>query len=133
MTGARSQHLPAGIAKEHRGLNPLSSTNHSLERRKALGETGPEPIPHPDDVHIDVRTGQVGFTGPLTKEEKAQWDRLYDLVEKTDRIIELMASVLKRTRSKIRRAKLEEGIVEQRSFRDKIVRVVGEPSERRRK
>jgi hypothetical protein len=29
MTGAHSLRLPAGIAKEHRGLNPLSSATQS--------------------------------------------------------------------------------------------------------
>jgi hypothetical protein len=45
-----------------------------LERRKAMGQTGPEPLPHPDDVIINMRTGQVEIKGPMTKEEKATWD-----------------------------------------------------------
>jgi hypothetical protein len=42
-----------------------------LERRKSLGITGPEPLPHPDDVHINARTGEITIVGPWTKEEKA--------------------------------------------------------------
>jgi hypothetical protein len=45
-----------------------------LERRHALGITGPEPLPHPDHVVVDLCTGTVRITGPATKEEKAQWD-----------------------------------------------------------
>ncbi len=45
-----------------------------LERRRRSGETGPEPLPHPDDIDIDMRTGVVAVKGPMTKEDKAKWD-----------------------------------------------------------
>ena len=46
-----------------------------LERRKQLGITGaPEPLPHPDHVRIDFRTGTARIVGPATKEEKAEYD-----------------------------------------------------------
>ena len=47
-----------------------------LERRRQSGETGPEPLPHPDDVVIDMRTGAVAFSGPMSKEDKAKRDRI---------------------------------------------------------
>ena len=37
-----------------------------LMRRKREGTSGPEIIPHPDDIVIDPRTGAVSFNGPLT-------------------------------------------------------------------
>ena len=48
--------------------------DRELERRRQLGITGPEPLPHPDHIVIDMRTGQVKVKGPMTKEEKAEWD-----------------------------------------------------------
>jgi hypothetical protein len=47
-----------------------------LERREKLGITGPEPLPHPDDIVIDMNTSRVGYKGPRTKEEKAVWDQI---------------------------------------------------------
>lgn len=47
-----------------------------IERAERNGLPAPEPLPHPDDVIIDVRTSQVRYEGPLTKEEKRHWDRL---------------------------------------------------------
>lgn len=47
-----------------------------LERRKQLGIDGPAPLPHPDDIVIDMNTGQVKILGPFTKEQKAAWDHL---------------------------------------------------------
>ncbi|MEQ9488728.1 MAG: DUF5681 domain-containing protein [Alphaproteobacteria bacterium] len=45
-----------------------------LWRRERTGETGPEPLPHPDDIYVDVRNNRVEFRGPMTQEEKATWD-----------------------------------------------------------
>ena len=47
-----------------------------LEDRRRTGRTGPEPLPHPDDIEIDLKTGKVWFKGPRTKEEKARYDQL---------------------------------------------------------
>jgi hypothetical protein len=45
------------------------------ERRRRTGETGLPLLPHPDDISIDVRTGEIAIKGPKTKEEQAEWDR----------------------------------------------------------
>lgn len=36
----------------------------------------PEPLPHPNDILIDVRTGEARIMGPMTPEEKKEWDAL---------------------------------------------------------
>ena len=44
-----------------------------LQRREALGITDlPPPLPHPDHIKIDMNTGTVQITGPMTKEEQAE-------------------------------------------------------------
>ncbi|MFK7902926.1 MAG: DUF5681 domain-containing protein [Nitratireductor sp.] len=45
---------------------------HELERCDQLGIPRPTPLPHPDNVIIDMREGTVRFTGPMTKEEQAE-------------------------------------------------------------
>lgn len=45
-----------------------------LERRRRLGIDGPEPLPHPDHIEIDMATGAVLIRGPMTKKEKAEFD-----------------------------------------------------------
>lgn len=47
-----------------------------LERPAACGASGPEPLPHPDDIRIDMNTGVVRITGPMQKHEKPLWDEL---------------------------------------------------------
>ena len=47
-----------------------------LEHRRRHNIEAPDPIPHPDDIEIDMRTGEVIVKGPFTKEEKARLDEL---------------------------------------------------------
>jgi hypothetical protein len=49
--------------------------DRELERRKRHGITDlADPLPHPDHIQIDMNTGEPRFTGPATKEEKAEFD-----------------------------------------------------------
>ena len=55
-------------------INYKVQWERELERRERLGVTGPEPLPHPDHVIVDMRGGEVRIKGPATKEEKAQYE-----------------------------------------------------------
>lgn len=54
------------------------SWERELARRAALGVTGPEPLPHPDHVVINMRKGTASIVGPATREEKAEYDMWMD-------------------------------------------------------
>ncbi len=45
-----------------------------LARRKRFGIVAEDPIPHPDDIVINARTGKVSVLGPMTREEKDLYD-----------------------------------------------------------
>ncbi|MBX3531900.1 MAG: hypothetical protein KF849_14925 [Rhizobiaceae bacterium] len=47
-----------------------------IERCRRLGIEAPQPLPHPDDIVVDMRTGTIRVTGPMTPHEKATWDEL---------------------------------------------------------
>lgn len=64
-----------------------------LERRERLGITAPEPLPHPDDIEINMNTGNVTFRGPVTKEQHAAWVLL---AERRDAAEEEIAEFRKR-------------------------------------
>ena len=57
-------------------INYKHSREEEIERCKLMGIKPPEPVPHPDDIKIDLSTGQVRITGPFTKEEKVKWEKL---------------------------------------------------------
>jgi hypothetical protein len=47
-----------------------------LAARARDGTTGPEPVPHPDDIIIDFDNGEVRIDGPASEVQKAAWDKL---------------------------------------------------------
>lgn len=57
-------------------INYKVEWERELERRQRLGIAGPEPLPHPDHVVVDLQAGTATIRGPATKEEKAEWDFL---------------------------------------------------------
>jgi DNA polymerase III psi subunit len=103
-----------------------------LERRAALGIIGPEPLPHPDDLVIDMKTGQVIVKGPMTKEEKVKWDSMYDRIEECDRGIEELTAMLEDPEHACYRHTIEDDIRPEKHIRAIIVNAVGEPKDRRR-
>src|SRR5207302_1672641 len=50
--------------------------NLVFAERARTGTTGPEPLPHPDDLVIDMDTGEVNYDGPVLSEQKAAQDWL---------------------------------------------------------
>ena len=52
--------------------------DRELEGRRALGIAAADPLPHPDQIRVDFRTGTHEIVGPWTKEEQADlevWKR----------------------------------------------------------
>ena len=56
-----------------------------LDRRARFGTTGPEVIPHPDQIIVDLRNDDIRIVGPLTKEEKAESIVYYEEFRDTSR------------------------------------------------
>ncbi len=48
-----------------------------LKRLKQLGQPLPELLPHPDDIELNAKTGEVIFHGPFDPAEKKIWDHLW--------------------------------------------------------
>ena len=51
-------------------------TGDVLAARARNGTTGPEPVPHPDEIIIDFDNGEVRVDGPGTEGQKAALDQL---------------------------------------------------------
>jgi hypothetical protein len=76
--------LVANVEEEHRKqqqsyFEAVAEYKMDWEREfEALKKRGlplPDPVPHPDDIHVDYRTGTVRIAGPFCPEEKATWDK----------------------------------------------------------
>lgn len=92
-----------------------------LERRAVLGISAPDPVPHPDHVHIDPRTGQVAFRGPMTKEEKAELDRWRDRKEE----FEAERAELQRMLKKAKNGQMREFIRSDLAQTERILQMIG--------
>jgi hypothetical protein len=117
------------VEKHHRDLqyeNLESFTeyklkwNEEIERCKKLGLPDPEPLPHPDDVLIDYRKGTFRIAGPLTKEEKAHWDKM---IARRD---EAQAEVLEYARLEKEDAKHAKFYREDRLWEQKIFDIIND-------
>lgn len=73
-----------------------SGWEEAIERAKLHGTPIPEPIPHPDDVIIDVRRGDVHYAGPMTKEEKLAWDKLLEFRDEQQEEVTFLAETYER-------------------------------------
>lgn len=67
---------PAEDARERArgGYRLQGRWERELERRKRLGIVAANPLPHPDDIVVDIGDGTVVIKGPATKEGKVLWE-----------------------------------------------------------
>ena len=59
--------------------------DHIFAERARTGTTGPEPVPHPDDVLIDYETGNIRIDGPVMEDQKEAQDQLRAMWPKLER------------------------------------------------
>ena len=74
-----------------------------LARRKARGIIEPDPIPHPDDIIINMRNGDVRTDGPLDEMEKRRWDERLARRAEAQAEVDIFAEKYRRARSKKRK------------------------------
>ncbi len=95
-----------------------------LARRKRLGIIADDPLPHPDDIVINHRTGTVRVPGPMTKEEKQLWDAARELKNDFADSIAWAQRRLKRERDPDKRQRLTASIEQDRGFLQRIEKLI---------
>jgi hypothetical protein len=64
--------------RSRRACRRRSNTNAIGRRNSSSAGSSASDCPtHPDDIIIDTKTGRVRIAGPMTKEEKVRWHRMY--------------------------------------------------------
>ena len=82
------------------------------------GRPRPEPVPHPDEIDFDARTGEIIFNGPQNDREKAQWDEL--LARKAEAV-----DAIAHYRRELKRSKPEKELLEgEIEAEQRIVRMI---------
>lgn len=91
-----------------------------LAHRKAHGIVAPDPIPHPDDIVIDHRSGTVKILGPMTREDKQAFDEAQTIHQDLARVIAWSQRRLKRERDPAKRQALLDAISEDTELGDRL-------------
>ncbi len=91
--------------------------DEEIERCRKAGLPEPTPIPHPDDIILDVKTGGVAYEGPQTKEQKARFDEAIERRAQAQEEVLFFAAKYCRARNpKAKALMLREWHFEQRMF-----------------
>lgn len=103
-----------------------ASARAELQHQRQAGQKGPGPIPHPDDIVIDTRTGIVRLKGPQTKEQYVRWASLRDRRKSAqDSIRELEALAARPENENIRQLILGD-IAFEKKIADQIHAAIGD-------
>ncbi len=95
-----------------------------IERRKHLGLPDADPIPHPDHIEIDMKTGEVIIKGPFTPEEKKKWDDLRKRKKECEASITELKDMLHDRKMKSCRKQIEDEIQHEMRLIEIISRVI---------
>lgn len=104
-----------------------------LERQQRLGHKTSEPLPHPDDIIIDMKTGKVAIKGPMTKEEQIEWDRFIDKLCDSERAIEELLAMIKDPTNKQYLTFIEKDLAYEISMKNTLTEALGNYGQRKLK
>jgi Family of unknown function (DUF5681) len=79
LTGAEADRRMATMELLKTAVDYKEHWHHVLAERAREGTTGPEPVPHPDDVIIDFDTGEIRIDGPVLEEQHLAQERLREM------------------------------------------------------
>lgn len=92
--------LVRGIEEEDRQLRSShfetacdykSNWQETIEHARRHGLPEPTPLPHPDDIILDMKLCRVIYAGPLTPEDKRKWDRMLEFRDELQQEVTLFA------------------------------------------
>ena len=101
-----------------------------LERCDRAGVARPAPIPHPDDIVLNYKRGTVTFNGPISHDDKAQWDGMLEIRKGNLEDIEEGERFLRNRPGKMR-AFAEADIAESKKMADIIGGIIPDEETRR--
>ncbi len=106
----RSEHMQVAIEYK-------TGWMEAIEDARTRGTREPTPLPHPDDVIIDLKAATVTYAGPCTPEEKADWDRMIERRDEAQREVSYYAEKYRRARNAgMKKRYLDDWHSEQRMF-----------------
>jgi Family of unknown function (DUF5681) len=78
-----------------------------IERCRQLGLPAPDPVPHPDHIDMDMRTGEIVIDGPMTESQRDAGRKLIEHLLESEDESEWFRKAAARTRDPERRKRCE--------------------------
>jgi hypothetical protein len=75
-----------------------------IAEARRTGRAEPQPVPHPDDIFIDFGSGDYQICGPMTDDEKRDWDRRTNRRDEAQAEVSYYAKAYRRARSEDKKA-----------------------------
>jgi Family of unknown function (DUF5681) len=69
-----------------------------LERRQRHGIIAPDPVPHPDDIFVDLIKGDIEFEGPIDEKQKEFWDERFQRMTDSQESVTYFADKYRKAR-----------------------------------
>lgn len=80
----------------------------ALKGENCFDAANSDPLPHPDDIVIDMKAGQVKIRGPMTREEQVEWERAREHLQEHREFVGQLEEMLdKQTQNKALRKILD--------------------------
>ncbi len=99
--------------------------DRELDRRQRLDiQDLPPPLPHPDQVKIDMNTGNAWIEGPVTKDEKAELDEWVLKLDDFKAEVEFLRGELQGEKDDDHRAFLEADMAQSKKIVDMIQKML---------
>ena len=99
---------------------------NELYRRARSGIVLPAPLPHPDDIVIDMKTGGVIIKGPMTKEEVQTWTELSRAREEAATSITILKAELVSPKNAKYRVRIRGELDSQTDLHQRITAAIGQ-------
>lgn len=102
-------------------LEYKKSWEHEIARCRRLGLPEPDPVPHPDHIDLDMRTGQIVVDGPMTYKQRDAGRKLIEHIMEGLDASDWFAEERKRARNPERRAHLDALIAKETKHSNKLL------------
>ena len=95
------------------------------------GEPRPEPVPHPDEMQFDARSGMIIFNGPMDDMDAANWDKAMEHRAEIAEELAMYGRWHKRARDPEKRARYQQMMMSSQNLIDRYDSVFPDKETRR--
>ena len=102
------------------------SAEDEIRYREAQGLPTLDILPHPEDMIVDYRTGEIAIKGPMTHKERERWRAIRSRCNQAKSAIEELEQMLQDPEHKKIRRQIEDDLAFEVRIRDMLENTIGD-------